>query len=299
MFNRHRKLHIEQMEAREMMAGDVAGYVSNNTLYLYEAYGQAGRDNSVSISQIAPGTVRVKGGPAADGTISKVNGQLYTDFKVTGGLNIAFGGGNDDVTLAGVTPPSFHDVNVDLGAPLTTRTTITTTSLVSVTPADRDRITVNGLRIPGWLTINTGADNDQVSVLNTSVGQSNLKSGTANTGGINVNTGLGDDTITFDGLRSNHDINIDAGAGQDKVEVLNGAVVDNFMAQLGDGDDVLTINNLNTTIQAGTTRILGGNGTDRITMSAYSPRSPELTGWEYINGNRVFATLSTNVMTQM
>src|SRR3954469_19745627 len=103
MLSRYRKLNMEKMEAREMMAGDIGGYVLNNTLTLYEVYGQTGRDNSVVISQVAPGTVRVRGGVTADGTMSKINGALYQDFQVTGGLNIVFGGGNDTVNLG----PSF------------------------------------------------------------------------------------------------------------------------------------------------------------------------------------------------
>src|SRR5215213_3384867 len=181
MLNRHRKLRMEQMEAREMMAGDVAGYVSNNTLYLYESYGQAGRDNSVIISQLAPGTVRVRGGVTADGTMSKINGAAYTDFQVTGGLNIAFAGGNDHVNLGPssaiggggnsgliLRAPSFHDVTLNLGAP-TTNTTRTLTSTVALTPPDKDYVSINRATIPGWLTINTGLDDDKVYVRETSV----------------------------------------------------------------------------------------------------------------------------------
>ena len=47
MLNRHRKLRMEQMEAREMMAGDVTASVVNGSLYLTEAAGQTNRDNAV------------------------------------------------------------------------------------------------------------------------------------------------------------------------------------------------------------------------------------------------------------
>jgi hypothetical protein len=305
MLNRHRKLRMEQMESREMMAGDVAGYVSNNTLYLYESYGQAGRDNSVVISQLAPGTVRVRGGVTADGTVSKINGAAYTDFQVTGGLNIAFAGGNDSVILGPslatggsgnsgfiLGAPSFHNVTLNMGGPTTT-TTRSLTSTVTLTPADKDYVSINRAAIPGWLTINTGVGDDRVYVRETSVGHSDLRTGAPNTGGITVNTGLGNDTIYFDGLASAHDINIDAGAGNDRVDVLNGAVIDNFMAQLGDGDDVMSINNLKTRLQPGTakTQISGAGGVDRLTISGSPFRNLEMTGWEYFNGNPIFAPL--------
>jgi hypothetical protein len=314
MLNRHRKLNIEQMEAREMMAGDVAGYVSNNTLFLYEAYGQTGRDNSVVVSQVVPGTVRVRGGVTADGTTSKVNGVAYKDFQVTGGLNIAFGGGNDTVylgpsanTSAGgssggvLGAPSFHDVTLNLAAPTTTtsRTSTSTTSFIAVSPPDKDQVTLNGLKIPGLLTINTGADDDKVTVLNTIVGQSNLKSGSPNSGGITVNTGLGNDVIAFDGLASNHDINVDAGAGNDKLDVRNTSVIDNFMAELGDGDDVMSIYNLSAT--SAKSRISGGNGTDRVTSSwFFSGPTTEVVGWEYINGvQQPLFSLSGDLVTRV
>jgi hypothetical protein len=249
--------------------------------------------------------------------MSKINGAAYTDFQVTGKLDIAFGGGNDNVNLGPsfasggssnsgsiLGALSFHDVNLNLAGPATT-TTRTTTSTVTLNPPDKDLVSINGLTIPGWLTINTGADNDQVFVRDTNVGHSDLKSGAPSTGGIKVTTGLGNDTINFDGLRSSHDIDIDAGAGNDRVDVLNGAVVDNFMAELGDGDDVMTVNNFSaishTTIAK--IRISGGNGTDSLTTMGFPSRNPELTGWEYINGNPIFApvvnTLSGGVATKI
>jgi hypothetical protein len=139
-----------------------------------------------------------------------------------------------------------------------------------------------------------------VYVRETSVGHSDLKSGAPNTGGIKVNTGLGNDKIYFDGLASAHDINIDAGAGHDTVDVLNGAVIDNFMAQLGEGDDVMSITNLNTRLQPSTakTQISGAGGVDRLTISGSPFKSLETTGWEYINGVRVLSSLTGNVIAQ-
>jgi hypothetical protein len=312
MSSRDRKLCMERMEARQMMAGDIAGYVSGNTLHLYESYGQAGQDNSVLISQISPGTVRVRGN-WIDGDATKVNGQDHVDFQVTGKLNITFGGGNDSVYFSAIAPPAFNDVNLNLAGPTTTSTTARTTPTTvtstptfgTLNPPDKDTVVINGATIPGWLTINTGAGDDQVTIIDTSVGKSDLKSGAPNTGGITVNTGLGNDTIYFNDLRSSHDININAGAGNDKVDILNGAVVDNFMADLGDGDDVLSISSLRTMAQSNSdkTRILGGNGTDRITRTGTPFKNLEMTGWEYINGVRVLTpivdTLTGGVATNL
>jgi hypothetical protein len=253
----------------------------------------------VLISQISPGTVRVRGNVGADGIATKVNGAAYTDFKVTGGLNITFGGGNDSVYFSPIAPPSFHDVNLNLAGPTTTstRTLTSTTSFSLLTPPDKDYVSMNEVTIPGWLTINTGIDDDQVYIRDTNVGHSDLKSGAPNTGGITVNTGLGNDIINFDGLRSSHDIIIDAGAGHDRVDVLNGALIDNFMAELGDGDDVMTVNAMNTRLRPNSakTQISGAGGSDRLTTIGFPAKNLELTGWEYINGTPVFAPVANPV----
>lgn len=189
MSTRHRKLNMEQMERREMMAGDIGGYVSSNTLFLYESGGQAGRDNSVVISQIGTNKVRVMGGVLADGTVTKVNGAAYKDFTVSGGLNVTFGGGNDSVTFHKLAPPKFQNVSLDLAAPPSTNTSMTFTSVMPLASQDKDYVWMSGATIPGTLTINTGDDNDQVYIFNTSVGKTDLKSGAANTGGIRSRRG--------------------------------------------------------------------------------------------------------------
>src|SRR5262245_41815411 len=96
MPTRSRTLGMEQMEPRQMMAGDIVDSVVNVNLILNEATGQAGKDNSVLISQIAPGRIRVTGNSTTtDGTTSRVNGLAYQDFTVPGSLTVNFGGGND------------------------------------------------------------------------------------------------------------------------------------------------------------------------------------------------------------
>src|SRR6476620_3269472 len=99
MSNRHHRLSFEQMEAREMMAGDVAASVSNGNLYLNEAAKQIGRDNAVLVSQIAPGKIRVTGLATADGTVSKIGGKTYKDFSGVSSLFVNFGAGNDKIVF--------------------------------------------------------------------------------------------------------------------------------------------------------------------------------------------------------
>ena len=72
------KLNIEQMEAREMMAGDIAASVSGGTLFLNEASGQGGLDNEVDwdVSSIQSGVYFAHIG--ADGT----NGSGHAVIKI-------------------------------------------------------------------------------------------------------------------------------------------------------------------------------------------------------------------------
>jgi len=302
MLNRHRKLRMEQMEARQMMAGDVAAFVSNGNLFLNEFAGQAGLDNAVMISQIVPGTIRVHGvSPSAGGSASKINGATFKDFKVTGGLVVNFGGGNDSVTFTDIAPSSFKNVDLNLAAPppvVSKGATSVKNAKSGITAAlplnlpDKDRVTISGATISGWLTINTGADDDSVNVANTTVGHS-VSGDLTNpfgVGGITINTGAGNDFIHLENLASNHDVIFDAGTGEDRAEVINVAVLDNFMAELGDGSDIMSVDGLYTGFQtsADKTRISGGNGIDSLTTTGQFPTwNREITGWEYINGFRV------------
>ncbi len=117
MSNRYRKLNMETMEPRQMMAGDVTAAVSAGTLYLSEAAGQSGRDNSVVVSQVSAGKIRVTGNATKDNTVSKINGAASQDFNVAGGLVVRFGGGSDLVVFDSAAPPTFTNVDIDTSAP--------------------------------------------------------------------------------------------------------------------------------------------------------------------------------------
>ena len=152
MSSRQRKLNMERMEAREMMAGDVTATVTGGTLYLTEAAGQAGRDNSVIVSQIAPGNIRVAGNATTtDSSVSKINGNskvktpaAFQDFNVTGGLVVKFGGGSDLVVFDESAPPTFKDVNIDLAAPPVVAAPMVAGGVAGVLPADNDNLIMWG-----------------------------------------------------------------------------------------------------------------------------------------------------------
>src|SRR4051812_9736799 len=106
MFARPRKLHMEQMERREMMAGDMTVFMQNGNLFINEATGQAGLDNAVSVGRLNDTTVRVTGLPTlADGTVSKINGNPFQDFTINANTSLF-------VNLAAATMPSHSRPSV-------------------------------------------------------------------------------------------------------------------------------------------------------------------------------------------
>lgn len=265
MSNRHRKLNMERMEAREMMAGDVAASVYKNTLTITEAPGQAGLDNSVLISQIAPGRIRVSGNPTTtDGTVGKVNGAAYQDFNVRGSLSVKFGGGNDLVVFDPAAPPTFTNVDIDLSAPpIVAKAAAKGANVVAAPiPSDNDAVIFWAANITGNLTINTGVGNDYVYLTNTPIG-----------GNVSINTGAGADTVTLenepgiiggsvdiqlysslsekdadvawlDHVYANGNINVRGGDGADLLHLDSVTSYKDFNLDAGAGDDTMQLNNV-------------------------------------------------------
>jgi hypothetical protein len=108
-------------------------------------------------------------------------------------------------------------------------------------------------------------------------------------GYITARTGGGNDIIHLDNVTSYRDINLDFGTGDDTGEIKQVLAVDNFFANLGDGNDKLAINDLYG--GTGKTSILGGAGYDSLTKTGtYFPtRNVDQSGWEVINGIRLLS----------
>jgi hypothetical protein len=324
MSNRHRKLSIEQMEAREMMAGDLAASVSNGNLYLNEAAKQIGRDNAVLVSQIAPGIIRVTGLATADGTVSKIGGKAYKDFSGVSSLFVNFGAGNDKIVFDGSLPPTFQDADILVGAPLY--------GGHHVYPPDKDVVSIEGGTILGSLYVDTGPDNDIVAIVNTQLGDSigadaveiytgagadlvdingqghaidasllvtmfsSSSENDADTvrlqnlvvlGEVDVSTGGGNDSISFDGVSAATNINIDAGAGDDACQLDHAFAADNFFANLGDGNDYLSVSGLDLNGYS-TAKFDGGNGIDSLYLNGVTgPGQLSDVNWEYLNGRPI------------
>jgi hypothetical protein len=194
MTARFRKLRMEQMEAREMMAGDVTAYLQYGNLYINEATGQAGLDNGVRVSQLSNGQIRVTGTEGNNSSTSKslVNGAAYKDFSVTGSLYVNLGGGNDRVQLGydgGTSAPSFNDVNINVAAPppMVQKYVIGGTTTTYSAP-DADQVFIWGAYTRGAMNITTGADHDWVSIGPVTIGTD-----------LVINSGAGADEVDLKG----------------------------------------------------------------------------------------------------
>lgn len=274
MSNHRRKLRMEQMEARQMMAGDIAAIMQNGNLILNEATGQTGLDNAVSIQRLSDTQVRVTGMPTlTDGTVSKVNGKTFQDFTISANtsLFVNFGGGSDAVTFAPIGGQvKFNEIHIDVAAPPVSR--ITTTGLVatSVTPRDNDVVFLERFRTRGAVSINTGVGNDSVTILNAMIGDIG-----ATPANVSINTGAGADSVR---IRSTVENTLITGsldvqtfgslseADPDVVAFEKIGVQGDVHVRTGGGNDTISMNNV------GATRLDfdSGAGNDTATLVGVS-----------------------------
>jgi hypothetical protein len=167
MSNLRKRFHMEALETRQMMAGDVAAYVQNGNLYINEAAGQYSGDNGVRVYQLSNGMIRVEGAEANDGTANKslVNGAAHQDFMIPGGLFVNLGGGHDRLHLGfdgAASAPIFASMSINMAAqdPIIAQKSaslIVGPSTIFNGPDD-DQVFGWGFHSRGAVTINTGDD---------------------------------------------------------------------------------------------------------------------------------------------
>jgi hypothetical protein len=201
MFRSSKRFSMESLEARQMMAGDVAAFVMDGNLFITETTGQTGLDNGVRVSQLAGGMIRVEGVQAnnADGTTSLVNGQAFQDFMIPGDLVVKLGAGNDRLHLGfdgGVGAPSFNNININMAAPepvLTQRYASLMLDPSIFNAPDDDQVFGWGFSTRGSVNIATGAGGDWVFM-----GRSFIGDGLG-VDKLTINTGAGADSVSMKG----------------------------------------------------------------------------------------------------
>jgi hypothetical protein len=177
-----RRLALEKLQARELLAGDVTAAVTNGFLVV------RGDDaaNELTIERINGDKVRVTG---ATGTT--INGLTQPAIlRVRKGYDIATGGGDDKLTVIGLNAVGRYEIRMDLGAG---NDVLVASNLLA------QRIHAGG-----------GDGNDSITVRNS---RSRRGSG--------VGGGIGDDTMVLENLRFGNGSCIDGGTGKNTVTQTN------------------------------------------------------------------------------
>ena len=178
----NRRLGVERLQARELLAGDVTAAVTNGFLVI------RGDDaaNELTIERISGDRVKVTG---ATGTT--INGLTQPAvLRVRKGYDIATGGGDDKLTVIGLNAFGRYEIRMDLGI-------------------GNDTLVASNLRAQR-IHAGGGDGNDSITVRNS---RSRRGSG--------VGGGAGDDTLVLEKLRFGNGSCIDGGTGNDILQELN------------------------------------------------------------------------------
>jgi hypothetical protein len=283
MARRTNRLGFDRLESRELLSGNgvTAAIVRINNipeLFITEAVGQAGGTNAVQVSRLASGLVRVSGQVSSDGTLTHVNGRAFQDFALATNRDLVVDLGVGDDQLR-VTNARFGNVFVGMDRALV---------------AGLDTVTLSGLRTSGRVSIDTGAGQDNVVVLNSTIGDG-IKDSHGNEDALDINTGAGADLVEvgaigggFVQVRGNlvvntfHDITepdidfvrinqtfanklvaVDTGAGNDSIQMGDVAGADVVLVA-GQGDDSALLSEVSAT---GQMFIAMSEGNDRVDMT--------------------------------
>jgi hypothetical protein len=264
MFSRRshatRRFHLERLEDRQLMAGDVTAAVYNGSLYLTEAAGQLGQNNAVMISQLPSGKIRVEG-IGAPGAASLINGAAAQEFTVPGGLFVTFGAGQDRLEISPLSSTvRLASMFLNMGV------------ASAAGDADKDSISLANFETTGAVTIHTGASNDHIFLSHGRVGDG------LGIDRLFINSGAGGDNVHLrHQMRVLGDFEFQAfnAVGENDADTLyfneSAFVQKNLSARMGGGDDYFMVGDVNSgpvlsfALQVnGTTLVDAGAGADNV-----------------------------------
>jgi hypothetical protein len=221
------------------------------------------------------------------------NDKFFSTFSSTESLKVESGNGDDTVELFISTSSGVVDLltgnNNDV---VKVQASIANKFNIDTSSGD-DKVELSGSIDAAETNVNTGSENDQVDVINGNI-RSRLNVDTADGTDrlrvidstlkerVDFKTGLGNDIVELNRVAALNRINIDTAAGDDTVDLvdlnaagkiidlktgdnrdkvsLNRVVADQFLADLGSGDDELRIRNSKFRV----TTLNGGANTDKF-----------------------------------
>ena len=245
--NRSSRFSYQGLEARRMLAGDVQAFVSDSVVTII---GDA-LANQIQLTTNDSGNVVVTG------VNTTINGG--TNFVVSGrfeSISLFMEGGNDEVSLDGITAPrhfSFY------GAAGNDRLTVasTATRYFHSEGGDGDDVYELGMRVQKSAYIYLGTGNNTIATTNLNVGR-NLK----------IFGESGNDTFVSDSLRVNRKLEFNLAGGNDRVLMAGQTTVRNrAKIETGEGNDFVAITpetNNSTAVFRDSVHVSTGGGDDAL-----------------------------------
>lgn len=252
--NRSKKLNLESLEGRWLMAGDVTVNVIGGNLFIV---GDDASNHIVVSDGAAAGDVDITGvGTDVNG------GASHTASGVTGNIFIVMRGGGDQVDLEDLNTPknlavTMDDGNDTLNIGLTEPDAVTVgrSAALALGPGN-DTLNANYLHVIQELAIQAGTGNDDVNLGSVVTVDLDIIARD-----LVVNLGRGENTFNGIGLDVKRAIGIGGGNGDNTINLTR--VEANIVAiATGDGDDEINIDDL-------TARHVGlstGKGNDDATI---------------------------------
>src|SRR4051794_9441614 len=96
--SRGRKLNVQPLESRQLMAGEVTAFLDGETLFIIGDR----QDNDVVIDEVAPHSFPVRGGNAGRDGFTSVNGRVEPATFAVSDINMQLRDGNDLVRINGL-----------------------------------------------------------------------------------------------------------------------------------------------------------------------------------------------------
>jgi hypothetical protein len=223
--------HFEPLESRQMMAGNLFANLTNGTLFINEATGHLGRDQAVRVTQSAfTGQVKLTGLLTQEGGATLINGKTSVVFPRPNNIVIGTGGGTDRVEMLSTKANSIQIITQDFGNGTN----------------DDDAVFLSRVTTRGVLDIRTGVGQDDVTVLNSTIGDNiGLDDLKINTGVATAFSQADSDTVVLNGVITRSATNITTGASTDIVDIQNsklGNDKSDFLAiRTGAGTDSVAI----------------------------------------------------------
>jgi hypothetical protein len=278
-----RKLICEQLQKREMMAGDVDVWVDNGDL---KVVGD-GQDNGVMISQVNHGVYRVQG--LDQNGMTSINGYKWLEFGgVTEDIEVDLAGGNDYLNVSNaynqLRGRTFvpDDLNIDMGT-------------------GSDRVFINETRVNDSVFAELGSHADRFYMSYSSVNGTGWGDGLRVVGDdgfsryappgydvidvhdvaiardldIDAGSGWSGDRIDLSRLNVGGDLEIDTAEGRDHIDLWFSTIGDDVDIETRGGDDYVLLWNVQMDeLDAD----LGAGNDDALTLYSVSGRRANLDG---------------------